>query len=92
MTRGMTRPTTERREDAPTGSDDVAIDERNLGRLEGQVSILLLNVEDLRRQARENYHALSARIDRHFYWTLGLCAATIITVVGSAIGLAIRLG
>ncbi len=71
---------------------------------------MLLNVEDLRRQAREDYRALdakidtvnakidtvnaalSARIDRHFYWMLGLCVAIIITVVGSAIGLAIRLG
>ena len=102
--------TTTEREDPPTGADEVVSDERNLGRLEGQVSILLLNVEDLRRQSRENYRALdakidtvnakidtvnaalSARIDRHFYWMLGLCVAIIITVVGSAIGLAIRLG
>ena len=104
-----TRTTTER-EDAPSGSDDAVSDERNLGRLEGQVSILLLNVEDLRRQSREDYRALdakidtvdakidskidgvNARIDRLFYWMLGLCVAIIITVVGSAIGLAIRLG
>ena len=74
------------------GTDDVAIDEMRLGRLEGQVSILLRNVEEQRRQAREDYRALSARIDRHFYRMLGLCVAIIITVVSSAIGLAIRLG
>ena len=105
----MTKTTTER-EDAPPRDDDAAIDAMNLGHLERQVSILLLNVEDLRRQSREDYRALdakidtvnakidskidsvNARIDRHFYWMLGLCAAIIITVVGSAIGLAIRLG
>ena len=119
-----TRTTTER-EDAPTGADDAVSEARNLGHLEGQVSILLLNVEDLRQQTRENYRALdakidaveakidakidskidgvnaridsvnaglSARIDRLFYWMLGLCVAIIITIVGSAIGLAIRLG
>ena len=100
-----TRTTTER-EDAPAGAGDAVSEARHLGQLEGQVSILLLNVEDLIRQVRENYRALdakidrmdakidsvNARIDRHFYWTLGLCVAIIITVVGSAIGLAIRLG
>ena len=115
-----TRTTTER-EDAPTGVDDAVSEARHLGQLEGQVSILLLNVEDLRRQTRENYRALdakidtveakidakidskidgvnaridgvNARIDRLFYWMLGLCVAIIITIVGSAIGLAIRLG
>ena len=87
----MIRTTTER-EEPPLGTDDVAIDEMRLGRLEGQVSILLRNVEEQRQQAREDYRALSARIDRYFYWMLGLCVAIIITVVGSAIGLAIRLG
>lgn len=104
-----TRTTTER-EESPIGSDDAVSDERNLGRLEGQVSILILNVAEQRQQAREDYRALdakidsvnakidsvnaslSARIDKHFYWTLGLCLAIIITVIGSAIGLAIRLG
>ena len=100
-----TRTTTER-EDAPTGAGAAVSEARHLSQLEGQVSILLLNVEDLRRQVRENYRAhdakidrmdakidgVNARIDRHFYWTLGLCVAIIITVVGSAIGLAIRLG
>ena len=97
-----TRTTTER-EDPPPGSDDAVSDERNLGRLEVQVSILLRNVEEQRRQAREDYRALdakidsmnaglTARLDRLFYWTLGLCLAIIITVIGSAIGLAIRLG
>lgn len=130
-----TRTTTER-EEAPTGSDDAVSDERNLGRLEGQVSILLRNVEEQRQQSREDYRALSdkidsvnagldtkidsvntglnakidsvnaalndkidsvntglnARIDRLFYWMLGLCVAIIITIIGSAIGLAIRLG
>ena len=97
-----TRTTTER-EESPIGSDDAVSDERTLGRLEGQVSILLRNVEEQRRQSREDYRALdakidsvnaslSARIDKHFYWTLGLCLAIIITVIGSAIGLAIRLG
>ena len=105
----MTKTTTER-EDAPPRGDAAAIDAMNLGHLERQVSILLLNVEYLRRQSREDYRALdakidtvnakidsvnagiSARIDRLFYWMLGLCVAIIITVVGSAIGLAIRLG
>ena len=97
-----TRTTTER-EESPIGSDDAVSDERTLGRLEGQVSILLRNVEEQRRQSREDYRALdakidsvnaglSARIDKHFYWTLGLCVAIIITIIGSAIGLAIRLG
>lgn len=97
-----TRITTER-EEAPIGSDDAASDERNLGRLEGQVSILLRNVAEQRQQSREDHRALSdkidsvntglsARIDRLFYWILGLCVAIIITVIGSAIGLAIRLG
>ena len=87
-----TSTTTEREDAAPAGANNVVSDERGLGRLEGQVSILLRNVEEQRRQAREDYHALSVRIDRHFYWMLGLCVAIIITVVGSAIGLAIRLG
>ena len=93
-----TRTTTER-EEPPTASDGAVSDERILGRLEGQMSILLRNIEEQgiqaredRRQAREDYRALSARIDRHFYWMLGFCVAIIITVVGSAIGLAIRLG
>ena len=130
-----TRTTTER-EESPIGSDDAVSDERTLGRLEGQVSILLRNVEEQRRQSREDYRllsakidsvntglsdkidsvntgldakidsvnaalndkidnvntALSARIDRLFYWMLGLCVAIIITIIGSAIGLAIRLG
>ena len=100
-----TRTTTER-EESPTVSDGVVSDERILGRLEGQMSILLLNVAEQRqesrenwrqsredwRQSREDYRALSARIDRQFYWMLGFCVAIIITVVGSAIGLAIRLG
>ena len=130
-----TRTTTER-EDAPIGSDDAVSDERTLGRLEGQVSILLRNVEEQRRQSREDHRELSAKIDsvntglsdkidsvntgldakldsmnaaldakldsmnseltakldRLFYWTLGLFLAIIITVIGSAIGLAIRLG
>ena len=86
-----TRTTTER-EEPPIGADDAVSDERNLRRLEGQVSILLLNVSEQRRQDREDHRALSARIDRLFYWTLGLCLAIITTVIGSAIGLAIRLG
>ena len=104
-----TRRTTER-EDAPPGADDAVSEARHLGQLEGQVSILLLNVEDLRRQTRENYRALGAKIDRMgakidsvdagliakldrlFYWMLGLCAAIIVTVIGSAIWLGIRLG
>ena len=86
-----TRTTTER-EEAQTGSDGAVSDERILGRLEGQMSILLLNVAEQGRQSREDYRALSARIDRHFYWMLGLCVAIILTVVGAAIGLAIRLG
>ena len=87
----QTRTTTER-EEAQTGSDGAVSDERILGRLEGQMSILLLNVAEQGRQSREDYRALSARIDRHFYWMLGLCVAIILTVVGVAIGLAIRLG
>ena len=55
--------TTTEREEPPTGSDDVVSDERNLGRLEGQVSILLLNVAEQRRQSRENHRALSTKID-----------------------------
>ena len=99
-----TRTTTER-EDAPIGAGDAVSDARDLGRLEGQVSILLLNVEDLRRQSREYYRALdakidanfdsmnalidsvNARIDRNFYWMLGLFGAIIVTVIGSAIWL-----
>lgn len=95
-----TRPTTER-EDAPTGAGDAVSDARDLGRLEGQVSILLLNVEEQRRQSREDYRALdakfdsmnalidgvNARIDRNFYWMLGLCGAIIVTIIGSAIWL-----
>ena len=102
-----TRTTTER-EDAPTGAVDAVSDAMDLGRLEGQVSILLLNVEEQRRQSREDHRALdakfdsvnaridsvnaridsvNARIDRHFYWTLGLCGAIIVTVIGSAIWL-----
>lgn len=86
-----TRPTPER-EELPPGADDAMSDERNLRRLEGQVSILLRNVEEQRRQSREDHRALTARIDKHFYWTLCLCVAIIITVIGSAIGLSIRLG
>ena len=86
-----TRTTTER-EDAPPGAANAVSDARNLGYLEGQMSILLRNVEEHKQQTREDYRALSARIDRLFYWILGLCAAIIITIVGSAIGLAIRLG
>ena len=118
-----TRTTTER-EDAPSGADDAVRDARALGYLEGQMSILLRNVEDHRLQTREDYRALdakidtvdtkidtvdakidskidgvnaridsvNARIDRLFYWMLGFCVAIIITIVGSAIGLAIRLG
>ena len=86
-----TRTTTER-EESPIGSDDAVSDERTLGRLEGQVSILLRNVEEQRREAREDHRSLSARIDKHFYWMLGLCVAIIIAIIGSAIGLAIRLG
>ena len=84
--------TTPAREEPPPGSDDAVSDERNLGRLEGQVSILLRNVNEQRREAREDHRALSARIDRLFYWMLGLFLAIIITVIASAIGLAIRLG
>ena len=108
------------REEAQAGFDDGASDERTLGRLEGQMSILLRNVEEqgrqLRevsrqaqedsRQAREDYRALdakmesmnakidgvNARVDRLFYWILGLCVAIIIAIVGSALGLALRLG
>ena len=118
--------TTGEREEAQAGFDDAASDERTLGRLEGQMSILLRNVEDqgrqLRedsrqaredwRQAREDYRALdakmdsmntkidsmntridsvNARIDKLFYWILGLCVAIIIAIVGSALGLALRL-
>ena len=57
-----TRTTTER-EESPIGSDDAVSDERTLGRLEGQVSILLRNVEEQRRQSREDYRALDAKID-----------------------------
>lgn len=88
-----TRTTTER-EDAPAGAGDAVSDAMDLGRLEGQVSILLLNVEEQRRQSREDYRALdakfdsmNARIDRHFYWMLGLCGAIIVTIIGSAIWL-----
>ena len=112
--------TTGEREEAQAGFDDGASDERTLGRLEGQMSILLRNVEDLgrqlrevsqqaqeyRRQLREDYRALGAKIDgmntkidgmntkidRFFYWILGLCVAIIIAIVGSALGLALRLG
>ena len=119
-----TRATTER-EDAPTGSANAVSYARALGRIEGQMSILIRNVEEHKRQTREDYRALgakidsveakidakidskidsvnaridnvnaglSARIDRLFYWMLGLCATIIITIVASAIGLAIRLG
>ena len=86
-----TRTTTER-EEPPIGADDAVSDERTLGRLERQVSILLRNVEEQRRQSREDHRALSARLGRHFYWMLGLFLAIITTVIGSAIGLAIRLG
>ena len=81
-----TRTTTER-EDAPTGADAALSDARSLGYLEGQVSILLRNVEEHKQQTREDYRALSARIDRLFYWMLGLCAAIIVTIIGSAIWL-----
>lgn len=88
-----TRTTTER-EDAPIGAGDAVSDARDLGRLEGQMSILLLKVEEQRRQSREYYRALdakfdsmNARIDRNFYWMLGLCGAIIITIIGSAIWL-----
>ena len=60
-----TRTTTER-EDAPAGAGDAVSDARDLGRLEGQVSILLLNVEDQKRQSREDYRALDAKIDAKF--------------------------
>lgn len=83
--------TTTEREEPPIGSDDAVSAERALGQIEGQVSILLRNIEEQRRQAREDHRALSARIDKHFYWMLGLCLAIITTVIGSAIGLAIRL-
>ena len=100
-----TRTTTER-EDAPPGAANAVSDARNLGYIEGQMSILLRNVEEHKQQTREDYRALdakidsvnaridsvNARIDRLFYWMLGFCVAIIITVVGSAIGLAIRLG
>ena len=119
-----TRTTTER-EEPLTGSDDALSAERNPGRLEGQVSILLRNVNEQRREAREDHRALiakldsmntgltakldsmnaaldakidsmnaglTAKLDRLFYWMLGLFLAIIITVIGSAIGLAIRLG
>ena len=82
----MTR-TTAGREDAPTGADNVASDARSLGYLEGQVSILLRNVEEHKQQTREDYRALSARIDRLFYWMLGLFGAIIVTIIGSAIWL-----
>ena len=80
------------REEPLTGYDDALSDERNPGRLEGHMSILLRNVDEQRREAREDHRALSARLDRLFYWTLALCLAIIITVIASAIGLAIRLG
>ena len=57
-----TRTTTER-EDAPTGVDDAVRDARNLGYLEGQMSILLRNVEEHKQQTREDYRALDAKID-----------------------------
>ena len=48
---------------------------------------MLRNVEEHKQQTREDYRALSARIDRLFYWILGLCAAIIVTIIGSAIWL-----
>ena len=57
-----TRTTTER-EDAPTGSGDAVSEARNLGYLEGQMSILLRNVEEHKQQTREDYRALDAKID-----------------------------
>ena len=106
--------TTTEREEPPIGSDDAVSAERALGQIEGQVSILLRNVNEQRREAREDHRALiakldsmnaaldakldsmnaglTAKLDRLFYWMLGLCLAIIITVIGSAIGLAIRLG
>ena len=59
-----TRTTTER-EDAPTGSADAVNYTRALGRLEGQMSILIRNVEEHGRESREYYRALGAKkIDR----------------------------
>ena len=92
-----TRTTTER-EDAPPGAANAVSDARNLGYLEGQMSILLRNVEEHKQQTREDYRALdakidsvnaglNARIDRLFYWILGLFGAIIVTIIGSAIWL-----
>ena len=81
-----TRTTTER-EDAPPGVANAVSDARNLGYLEGQVSILLRNVEEHKQQTREDYRALDAKIDRLFYWILGLFGAIIVTIIGSAIWL-----
>ena len=114
--------TTNEREDAPTGSADAVSYARALGRIEGQMSILIRNVDEHGRQSREEYRALGAKIDRMgskidsvnaglsaridsvnaegliakldrlFYWMLGLFGAIIVTVIGSAIWLGIRLG
>ena len=95
-----TRTTTER-EDAPTGSADAVSYARALGRIEGQMSILIRNVEEHGRESREYYRALGAKIDRMdanidsvnakldrlFYWMLGLFSAIIVTIIGSAIWL-----
>ena len=81
-----TRTTTER-EDAPTGAANAVSDARSLGYLEGQMSILLRNVEEHKQQTREDYRALDAKIDRLFYWILGLFGAIIVTIIGSAIWL-----
>lgn len=91
MTTDETSTTTER-EEPPPGSDDAVSDDRNLRRLEGQVSILLRNIDEQRRQVREDHRELTARLDKLFYWTLALCLAIITTVIASAIVLAIRLG
>ena len=52
-------------------------DDTRLGRLEGQVSLLVQGVSELRQEFREELRAVNAHIDRLYLALIGIGAAQI---------------
>ncbi len=66
-------------------------DDTRLGRLEGQMELMVLAIQDLRNEVRNEVRAINARIDRLTLAILGMGGGVIVALISLVGVLALQL-